>query len=97
VRLTYFHANRLLTELYKQETEISLRKDDGNIKKKTDIDRHGPKASSHSSQPPEPLHFSLTTTFKFNIKILTNFLTENVKKKLHEKIQQISLKPLDSI
>jgi hypothetical protein len=33
VRLTYFHANHLLFELYKQETEILRRKDDGNIKK----------------------------------------------------------------
>jgi len=31
VRLTYFHANRLLFGLYKQETEILRRKDDGNI------------------------------------------------------------------
>ncbi len=33
VRLAYFQANRLLTGLYKQETEILIRKDDGNIKK----------------------------------------------------------------
>jgi len=33
VRLAYFHTNRLLIELYKQETEIRCRKDDGNIKK----------------------------------------------------------------
>ncbi len=33
VRLTYFQDNHLLTGLYKQETEILLRKDDGNIKK----------------------------------------------------------------
>ncbi len=33
VRLAYFQANRLLTGLYKQETEILLRKYDGNIKK----------------------------------------------------------------
>ncbi len=33
VRLAYFQANRLLTGLYKQETEILLRKDNGNIKK----------------------------------------------------------------
>jgi hypothetical protein len=33
VRLTYFHDNHLLTGHYKQETEILLRKDDGNIKK----------------------------------------------------------------
>jgi hypothetical protein len=29
----YFQTNRLLIELYKQETEIDCRKDDGNIKK----------------------------------------------------------------
>ncbi len=29
----HFHTNCLLTELYKQETEICCRKDDGNIKK----------------------------------------------------------------
>ncbi len=34
VRLAYFQANRLLTELYKQETEIRWRKDDGYIKSK---------------------------------------------------------------
>ncbi len=34
VRLAYFHTNRLLIELYKQETEIRCRKDDGNIKSK---------------------------------------------------------------
>jgi hypothetical protein len=33
LRLVYFHTNRLLIELYKQETEIRCRKDDGNIKK----------------------------------------------------------------
>ena len=33
VRLAYFHTNRLLFGLYKQETEILRRKDDGNIKK----------------------------------------------------------------
>ncbi len=33
VRLAYFQANRLLTELYKQETEIHWRKDDSHIKK----------------------------------------------------------------
>jgi hypothetical protein len=43
MRLAHFHANRLLTWLYKQETEILRRKDDGNIKKQIDIDRHGPK------------------------------------------------------
>jgi hypothetical protein len=62
-RLTYFHANRLLFGLYKQETEILRRKDDGNIKKYTDIDRHGPKTSSITSQLPDPPHFSLVTTF----------------------------------
>jgi hypothetical protein len=31
-RLAYFQANRLLTELYKQETEICRRKDNGHIK-----------------------------------------------------------------
>ncbi len=52
--LVYFHANRLLTWLYKRETEIHWRKDNGNIKKQTDIDRHGPKPSSNSGQPPAP-------------------------------------------
>ncbi len=33
VHLAYFHTNRLLFGLYKQETEILRRKDDGNIKK----------------------------------------------------------------
>ncbi len=64
VRLAYFHPNRLLTGLYKQETEILWRKDDGNIKKQTDIDRHGPEPSLNSSQPPDPPHFPLPTTFK---------------------------------
>ncbi len=57
VRLTYFYSNRLLTGLYKQETEILWRKDDGNIKKQTDIDRHSPVLSLNSSQPPDPLIF----------------------------------------
>jgi hypothetical protein len=48
------HANCLLTRLYKTETEIRGRKDDDNIQKQTDIDRHGPKPSSISSQPPDP-------------------------------------------
>ncbi len=63
VRLAYFHPNRLLTELYKQEMEILRRKDDGNIKKQTNINRHGPEPSLNSSQPPNPSHFSLSTTF----------------------------------
>ncbi len=54
VRLAYFHTNRLLTGLYKTETEIRWRKDDNKIKKQTDIDRHGPKPSSNGSQPPNP-------------------------------------------
>jgi hypothetical protein len=33
VRLAYFHTNRLLIELYKQETEICCRKHDDFIKK----------------------------------------------------------------
>jgi hypothetical protein len=33
VRLAYFHTNRLLFGLYKHETEILRRKDEGNIKK----------------------------------------------------------------
>jgi hypothetical protein len=63
VRLACFQANRLLTELYKQETQILGRKDDGNIKK-TDTDRHGLKPSSNSCQPPDPPNFSLVNTFK---------------------------------
>jgi hypothetical protein len=31
MRLNYFHASHLLFGLYKQETEILRRKDDGNI------------------------------------------------------------------
>jgi hypothetical protein len=65
VRLAYFHTNRLLTELYKQETEIRCRKDDGNIKKLTDIDRHGPVPYSNNSLLPDPPPFSLPTTFKY--------------------------------
>jgi hypothetical protein len=30
----------------------------------TDIDRHSPVPSLSSSQPPDPPHFSLLTTFK---------------------------------
>jgi hypothetical protein len=55
VRLTYFHANRLLFGLYKQDTEILRRKDDG--KKERGIDRHGPKPSSNTSQLSDPLIF----------------------------------------
>jgi len=63
VRLTYFHDNRLLTGLYKQETEIHRRKDEHCIKKQTNIDRHGTATISTSSQPLDPPHFSLPTTF----------------------------------
>ncbi len=63
VRLAYFHTNCLLIELYKQEMEIRCRKKDNKVKKETDIDRHGPKPSSNSSQPPNPPPFSLPTTF----------------------------------
>ncbi len=58
VRLTYFHTNRLLNELYKQETEIRWRKT------QTDIDRHSPVSPATSSQPLDPPNFSLPTTFK---------------------------------
>ncbi len=40
------------------------RKYDGNIQKQIDIDRHGPKPSLNSSQPPDPPPFSLPTTYK---------------------------------
>jgi hypothetical protein len=65
VRLTYFHDNPLLTGLYKQETEIRRRKDEGCIKKQTDIDPHGMITTSTSSQPLDTPHFSLPTTFKY--------------------------------
>ncbi len=64
MRLTYFHTNRLLTELYKQETEICCRKDDGFIKKWTDINRHGQVQPSNICRLLDPPHFSLVTTFK---------------------------------
>jgi hypothetical protein len=64
VRLAYIHTNRLLIELNKQETEIRCTKDDGNIKKYTDINRHGPVPYSNSSLLPDPPPFSLPTTFK---------------------------------
>ncbi len=60
VRLAYFQANCLLIELYKQETEILWRKDDGHIKQWTDIERQSPKPSSDSSQIPD--HPSLFVT-----------------------------------
>ncbi len=63
MRLAYFLPDRLLTGLYKQETEILGSKDHGNINKQTDIDRHGPEPSLNSSQPPVPPPFSLPTTF----------------------------------
>ncbi len=63
VRLTFFHTNRLLNELYKQETEIRWRNDDVYIKKETDIDRHSPVSPSTRSQPLNPPNFSLPTTF----------------------------------
>ncbi len=65
MRLTYFHDNRQLTGLYKQETEIRRRKDERCMKKQTDIDRHGTVTTSTSSQPLDPPHFSLPTTFKY--------------------------------
>ncbi len=60
-----FHYPLPLTGLHRTETEICWRKDDGNIKKKTDIDRHVPKPSSDSSQPTDPPPFSLPTTFNW--------------------------------
>ncbi len=63
VRLAYFHTNRLLTGLYKTETEIRWSKDDKKNKKQTDIDRHSPKPSSNSSLPPNPPLFSLPPSF----------------------------------
>ncbi len=55
MRLAYFHPNRLLPGLYKQEKEILWRKDDGNIKKR--------EPSLNSSQLPDAPNFSLPTTF----------------------------------
>jgi hypothetical protein len=80
VRLTYFHTNHILTGLYKTETEIRWRKDDNKIKKQTDIDRHGPKPSSNSSQPPNPPPFSLSTTF--NLGYYKKFMGFECLKKL---------------
>ncbi len=60
MRLAYFHPDRLLTGLYKQETEIPWSKDDSNINKQTDIDCHGPEPSLNSSQPPVPPPFFIT-------------------------------------
>jgi hypothetical protein len=57
------------------ETEIRWRKDDNKIKNQTDIDRHGPKPSSNSSQPPNPPPFSLHTTFKNQDHYMTHFLS----------------------
>jgi hypothetical protein len=64
VRLAYLHTNRLLIKLYKQETEICCRKDNGFIKTQTDIHRHGPVQPSNICQLLDPPHFSLVTTFK---------------------------------
>jgi hypothetical protein len=77
VRLTYFHDNRLLTGLYKQETEIRRRKDECCIKKQTDIDRHSTVTASTSSQPLDSPHFSLPTTFKVGIKYLIQYPKQN--------------------
>ncbi len=78
-----FILNRLLIELYKQETEIRWRKDDGYIKKQTDIDRHSSVSPSTRSQPLDPPNFSLPTTFKLNFE----FYDTQIKKK---KISDIS-------
>ncbi len=64
VRLAYLHTNRLLIKLYKQETEICCKKDNGFIKTQTDIHRHGPVQPSNICQLLDPPHFSLVTTFK---------------------------------
>ncbi len=67
VRLAYFQANRLWTELYKQETEILWRKDG--------LNRHrtsGPKLNSISSSLLDPPPFSLPTTLNnvtFNLEV----------------------------
>ena len=65
MRLADLHTNRLLIKLYKQETEICCRKDNGFIKTQTDIHRHGPVQPSNICQHLDPPHFSLVTTFKF--------------------------------
>jgi hypothetical protein len=69
VGLAYFYTNCLLIGLYQKETEIRCKKDDGPIKKKTDIDHHGPVPYSISSQTPDPPHFSLPTTLKVLIEV----------------------------
>jgi hypothetical protein len=84
-RLTYFHANHILIELNQQETEIRCRKDDGPIKKYTDIDHHGPVPYSISRQTPDPPRFSLPTTFNpshFSLSTTfkeISFYKENIK------------------
>ncbi len=77
-RTEHFAAPRLFSSqspinwALQTETEILWRKNDSNINKQTDIDRHTPVPSLKSSQPPDPPHFSLPTTF--NMKIHFNFL-----------------------
>ncbi len=60
----FIPTNRLLNELYKQETGIRWRKDDGYVKKQIVIDHHSLVSPSTSSQPLDPPNFSLPTTFK---------------------------------
>ncbi len=57
IPITYYlgFTNRK-RKYYEEKTTATL-------KKETDIDRHGPKPSSNTCQLPNPLHFSLVTTF----------------------------------
>jgi hypothetical protein len=72
VRLAYFHANRLLTGLYKTEKEIRWRKDDGNIKKQTDNDRHGLKPGiSSQCYPAQIILSSIFTVLLFVFKLFS--------------------------
>ncbi len=74
----YFQANNKSIGLYKTETEIRWRKDDNKLKKRTDINRHGPKLCIFEHQPAfRPPHFSLVTTSKdFAKHILYNPMEE---------------------
>jgi hypothetical protein len=63
-RLAYWHAKRLIIYPSKAETEIDCMEDDDKIKKKTDIEHHGPKPLRTFAILPAPPNLSFFTSLK---------------------------------
>jgi hypothetical protein len=61
---THEGSYRILVLVYMAETEVHQSKDDGKIKSKINLDRHGPVPVPNNRHLPQPPWFSLQTTFK---------------------------------